>query len=99
MKNIELITQNHLEFLKYLKSRFPLFHKSNIFLRDVEYAVLHFLEEKNIKVSLAESEIIAAKVIESFVFQNLLKRIDNQTWMLSNPEFKTPVEEKAAPKV
>ncbi len=45
-KKLELISQNHIEFLKFLKSKYPLFHLSNLFLRDIQYGVRFYLQNK-----------------------------------------------------
>jgi hypothetical protein len=99
MNYSEIIVKNQQEFLKYLKSNFPVFNKSNLFLRDLEYGVINFLKEKNKKMNYAKGEKITTEVIESLEKENILKKIDNQTWMLNYPEFTTPKVEKNTPVV
>ncbi|MDI6803829.1 MAG: hypothetical protein QME58_08285 [Bacteroidota bacterium] len=94
MKQTEQIIQNSHEFLKYLKFKFSLYHKSNIFLRDVHYGVIHFLKEKNINVSHSKSEVISSEVLKYYEKENILKKIDSRTWMLNYEEFITPKAEK-----
>lgn len=94
MEQTKLIIQNSEEFLKYLKSKFSLFHKSNIFSRDIHYGVIHFLKDKNINISHSKSEAIASDVLNYFEKENILKKIDDRSWMLNYEEFITPKAEK-----
>lgn len=97
MEHTQLIIQNSQEFLKYLKFKFSLYHKSNVFSRDVHYGVIHFLKDKNINISHSKSEIIASEVLNYFEKENIFKKIDNRSWMLNYEEFITPrVEKKQA---
>lgn len=97
MKHTQLIIQNSQEFLKYLKFKFSLYHKSNVFSRDVHYGVIHFLKDKNINISHSKSEVITSEVLNYFEKENIFKKIDNRSWMLNYEEFITPrVEKKQA---
>jgi hypothetical protein len=99
MKNVELITQNQQEFLKFLKAKFPVYHKSNVFLRDLEYGVIQFLSEKNIKTNYNKAETATQQVISRLEKEKILIKIDSQTWMMNYPEFTSPKVEKPAPVV
>lgn len=94
MKNYNKLTQiiihNHHEFLKFYKSKFSAFHNSNIFLRDIHFSILKFLNEKGIKVKYSSVEKIVDEITKTFEKQNIFKKIDNRTWMLNYPEFLTP---------
>ncbi len=88
MKKIDLLTSNHLEFLRFLKTQFPLFHKSNIFFRDLQYGVMEYFEQKkNIKVKYSEAETIARKYAEFMEKKEILRKLDHQTWVLNYPDF------------
>lgn len=98
MKEFNFLVNHKEDVMRYLKSRYPLFHKSNLFFRDLQYGIRHFLESKDIKVSYTESEMLAnefSKILES---ENILHRIGlplndslsasgNSTWRLNYPEF------------
>jgi len=87
MKKSVTITNNQVEFLNFLKSKFPLFHLSNIFFRDIHYGVLEFLAKKNVKVSYAEAEQIAREISVHLEKQNILRKVNQQGWVLLYPEF------------
>ncbi len=94
MKHSDLIIQKYQEFLKYLKTILPVYHNSNIFFRDIHYGVIHFLSEKEKKVRYGKAELIAEIVISFLEKENILRKIDRQTWALNYPEFITPRVEK-----
>jgi ABC-type thiamine transport system substrate-binding protein len=88
MNKIDMVTTSHDEFLKFLKSQFPLFHKSNVFLRDLQYGVMeYFQKEKKAKVKYVEAEVIARKFAEFLEKKDILRKLDSKTWMLNYPEF------------
>lgn len=89
-KYSELIISNQKEFLKYMKSKFTLYHKSNVFLQDFYYGILHFLKEKGKKVNFGLVVDIFPRVIKHFEEEKIFKRIDNRTWMLDYIEYLTP---------
>jgi len=88
MKKIDLLTSNHIEFLKFLKTQFPLFHKSNVFFRDLQYGVMEYFEkEKKDKVKYSEAETIAREYAAFMEKKEIFKKLDHQTWVLNYPDF------------
>ena len=47
MNKSQYILGNQVEFLHFMRSRAPMYHLSNIFFRDLQYAVVEFLKTKN----------------------------------------------------
>src|SRR5438105_1620958 len=97
MKETKIITGNTEEFLKFLKSRFPLIHLSNFFFRDFHYGVMAFLEKNGKKLKYLEAENIAKEAAADLENKGIFKRIDHQSWLLQYPEFALPRVEKPAP--
>jgi hypothetical protein len=95
-KHETLVLENTREVLQFLKSRFPLYHLSNIFFRDVHYGILAFLEKKGKKTGYSAGEPIARAFIAALEKENILHAVDRQSWKLNLPEYKTPIT-KAAP--
>ncbi len=90
------ILENQKEVLTFLKSKFPLYHLSNFFFRDLQYGIQMFLERKagmNVKYSKAES--IAKAFAAQLERDKIFIRIDQQSWAVNYPEFKTPVVKPA----
>ena len=73
--------------LKFLKAKFPVFHNSNFFFRDLQYGIRSFLEKKNIFVTYKESEILANNIAEYFTDKGIFLRMNDQGWKVNYPEF------------
>ncbi|MBP1655289.1 MAG: hypothetical protein H6Q28_1845 [Bacteroidetes bacterium] len=82
--------KDHAAVLKGLKTRFQVYHQSNIFFRDIQYGIQAMLLEQGVRVSYAEAE-------QRMEQEKIFVARDRQTWALSYPEFKTPKVEKAPP--
>lgn len=84
-----LIIDRQQEFLEFLKSRFHVFHESNVFFRDLHYGVMGYLALRKLSCRYTESEKVTRNVVEAFVEARRFIPIDGQTWMLNYPAFKT----------
>ncbi len=91
-----LIVSEQEKFLNYYKFRFPVFHKSNVFYRDLEYSTKYYLESRNITISGKELTQVTQEFIKHLVSQGIFVYMSPLTWMLNYPEFSTvtpaPVE-------
>ena len=96
MKRTTFILDTKTEFLKYLKSRFPLFHLSNVFFRDVHYGIMSYLVEHGMRTSYPQAEEVARAVTAALEKDGVLKRINSQTWLLMYSEFALPRIQKSA---
>ncbi len=86
-KLITFLVENQTSLMNYLKSRYPLYHKSNVFYRDIQYGIRHFLEKKGIKTSYTECESLANEIINLLENENTLLRVSNMSWRLNFPQF------------
>jgi len=96
MKEVEIILANQPEFMKYLKSKFPMIHMSNFFFRDFHYGVMSYLAQKGIKLKYYDAEKIAREVAAELERKGIFKKMDHQSWLLNYPEFALPRTEKKA---
>ncbi len=96
MDAVSLIVENQKDFLKYLKSKFPLYHLSNVFFRDLHYGVMNYLMAYKKKLKYYDAEEVTRGVIAEFEKAGLLKKVDSQTWLLVYPEFQLPRMKKAS---
>jgi len=92
------VRQNAREVLQGLKARFPVYHLSNIFFRDIQYGIQSLLEEKGMKVRYPEAERLAGEFVEHFERLQIFVPIDEQTWVVRLEEFKTPTVQKTPSK-
>lgn len=95
MKAQEYLLTHSTEFLGFLKTRVPVYHLSNIFFRDVHYAVIDFLGAQGMKVRHTPAESLARLVLERLEKEKMLVKLDHQTWMVKHPEYRTPVRKTA----
>ena len=97
MRPSEKILNDPIDALKFLKSRFPMYHRSNFFFRDVQYGIQMMMLERGERVSYAKAETIGRALVERFEREKIFLPIDRQTWAVHYPEFTTPLSKPAAP--
>lgn len=81
--NLEYLKQNVDLFLNFMKERYPVYHRSNIFLRDIEYGIKNFFEKKDVKLTYGQIEEISTGLILHLEQISVLDRLDNNTWILN----------------
>ena len=86
-KKSQYIIGNQVEFLNFMKGRAQLIHLSNLFFRDLHFAVMEFLKKKNVKVGQTEAEVVAREVAVHFEKRNIFKKLNMQTWMLNYTDY------------
>ncbi|MEX2052778.1 MAG: hypothetical protein WD898_00965, partial [Candidatus Paceibacterota bacterium] len=87
-RKLKLLTENNKEVWILLKSKYKLFHLSNVFFRDLHFGVMSYLQVKGVRHRYADAEQLTRQWIEALEKSGLLKRIDGDAYMLNNPEFK-----------
>ena len=87
--NLQLLKNNEMELLNYLKAKFPVFHNSNFFFRDFQYGIRSFLEKKEIKCSYQLAEKLAIEMAKHLEDENIFIKVNNQGWKVNYPEFAT----------
>ena len=90
MNHASEILERKRDVLAFLKTRFPLYDKSNIFFRDIQYGIRLFLERKGIRAGYPEAEQIAREFALLLEREGVFVPIDRQSWALHYPEFRTP---------
>ena len=87
--NLELIKREDESFLGFLKAKYPMFHNSNFFYRDLQYGVLSFMEKKENEITYAEAGKLADAISEEFEKKGIFVRMSNTGWKINYPEFAT----------
>ncbi|MDP4115871.1 MAG: hypothetical protein Q8903_07035 [Bacteroidota bacterium] len=82
-----LIEKDYVIFLNYFKSKFPVFHKSNIFFLDIQYGIKHFFEQKDIKTTYTEIDKLSSSVISFFEQKGIFEKLDSKVWKINYPDF------------
>lgn len=86
---LETLKQNDSILLNFLKAKFPMFHNSNFFFRDLQYGIRSFLEKKEIIVNYQIAEKLAVDMANYFEEQGIFVKVNSQGWKVSYPEFTT----------
>ncbi|MEK6572139.1 MAG: hypothetical protein AABZ61_12260, partial [Bacteroidota bacterium] len=68
----------------------------NIFFRDLHYGVMNYLRAYKKKLRYYDGEEVTKSVIAEFEKIGILKKMDEQTWLLIYPEFQLPRVKKAS---
>ncbi len=91
MNNESLIENEYEVFLGFLKAKYPLFHNSNFFFRDLQYGAEKFLENKGIKMRMGQSENLAKEIAVYLENKGVFVKINNTCWRINYPKFVTTV--------
>lgn len=86
-KKSQYIIGNQVEFLLFMRTRTPLYHLSNLFLRDLHFSVMEFLKKKNVSIGQTEAEKVAREIALHLEKKNVLKKLNSNTWVLNYPDF------------
>ena len=84
-------------FLNFLRSRFPLFDRSNIFLADLRYGTADFFAARNIIVPSSQTEEAAMLAVQVLEQSGILRKVNERTWTLNYPAYRTQISKSAAP--
>jgi hypothetical protein len=73
------------------RTRKPVFHKSNIFFRDIQYAIRDYFDTvQGSPVTVPQAERMAQDVVELYTEVGILRKVNNQAYVLDSLEFATP---------
>ncbi len=89
---ISLINSQLDLFLEFFKANYKLFNNSNVFRKDVFYAVKRYLEIKNVKSGFTELEIITDSVVSELKNKGYFLELSPITWRLINETYNTSAQ-------
>ena len=95
MQYIETLKSNQDIFFNFMKEKYPVFTDSNIFHKDILYAIRSFFEKKNSRLSYSIAENLTAQFTEYLENKGDLIKLDKNTWKV-NFSFKISVKEENA---
>lgn len=80
---------NNQIFLNYLRAKFPLFHNSNFFSKDLQYGIIGYFEKKGISINYEVAEELSKLLSDYYVNQGVFTKTSQQGWKVNYPEFVT----------
>jgi hypothetical protein len=96
---LEYAVNNRNEVLHFLKSHYPMYHESNLFLRDVQFGLIDFFRTKGMRLRNKDAEKVAHGFLDHLKKMKIVFQIDQQTWALNYPEFAVQPVPKPQPAV
>jgi hypothetical protein len=83
MNYLQDLTASKTIFFNYMKEKYEVIYKSNIFLRDLLYAIKSFYEKKGITISYISAEKLALEFADQLVKSEELQPIKKNTWKVN----------------
>ncbi len=83
MNYLEHLISNKEVFFNFMKKKYPLFQQSNLFFRDMQYAIMSYFELKEKPLKYEEAEIVAQDFIKKLVDNGELLKLDHKTWKVN----------------
>ncbi|MCP5061033.1 MAG: hypothetical protein GY936_01025 [Ignavibacteriae bacterium] len=79
---------NHLEnnkkvFFNYMNENYTIFQHSNIFFRDIQFALISYFEIKEKPIKYGAAGKLATEFINNLVLSNELSPIDHKSWKVN----------------
>lgn len=83
MEHLEELKNNKEIFFTFMKSKYPVIEKSNLFLRDLQYAIHNYFGLKGIKLGYSESENLAVSFASSLESFGELQKLNKNVWKVN----------------
>ncbi len=83
MQNLQGLLANKTIFFNFMKEKYEVHYKSNIFLRDLQYAIKSFYEKKGFKINYPTAEKLAIEFANELVNKGDLQFIIKNTWKVN----------------
>ena len=83
MNHLEHLTTNKKVFFNFMNENYTIFQYSNLFIRDLQYAIMAYFEMKENPVKYAAAEVVANGFISNMVENNELQQIDHKSWKIN----------------
>ncbi|MFZ1289859.1 MAG: hypothetical protein WAR79_07205 [Melioribacteraceae bacterium] len=83
MNPLEHLKSNKNVFFNFMKEDYPLFKHSNLFLRDLQYAIKSYFDMKENPINYSQAEKIARNFAEDLIKTNDVLQIDRKSWKLN----------------
>ena len=83
MNYLQHLIDNQGIFFNYMKSKYPVVEKSNIFLRDLQFAIKSYFKIKGYEITSAQAEILAVDFTTNLEESGELTLVSRKTWKVN----------------
>jgi len=80
---LDTLLSNQMDFFLFMQKKYPVYKDSNIFLRDLQYAIYQYFFNKSVQLTYAKTEKLASEFASKLLSEEKLKKISNSTWKLN----------------
>lgn len=77
------LSLNKLIFFNYMKGKYRIYTNSNIFFRDIQYAIKSYFEKKDIRIKYSQAETVAYEFINKLENSGELTKMSNNAWKVN----------------
>lgn len=77
------LTSNKSIFFNFMKEKYRFYFNSNIFFRDIQYAIKSYFEKKDIRIKYSQAEKVAYDFINKLEDTGELKKMSNNAWKVN----------------
>ena len=85
MNMLNDLSENRTIFFNFMKEKYKVFYKSNIFLRDLLYAIKSYYEKKGQKLTYAQAEKLALEFAGLLEKKGNFQLLKKNTWKVNFP--------------
>jgi len=96
MNYLEELKNNQEIFFNFMKEKYNIYYNSNIFARDLQYAIKQYFEKKDIKIKYPVAEELMQNFSKYLEEKGDLENLTNNSWRVN---FFKPVVEEETEKV
>lgn len=89
MNGLEFIKTHRIDFLNFTRTRVPLFHRSNVFHKDLKYSLQAYMLQHGYRLSDVELEGILNALVSMLISDGIFKQISDKCWTVIYPEYQT----------
>lgn len=83
MNHLSDLIQNKNMFFHFMKEKYPVFYNSNIFFRDVQFAIQRYYEQRGEKMRYSAWEKLASSFLNELTSQNELVLNGKNCWKVN----------------
>lgn len=94
MNYVKDLEENISLFFNFMKEKYPVYYNSNIFFRDMQYAIKYFYKNKGIEITYPQSEKICNELVDLLTKNGLLTKIDHKSFKVNFKPEGSVLEEK-----
>jgi len=85
MNELEVLKTGKNIFFNFMKRKYPVIQKSNIFLRDLQFAIDSYFNLKSIKLSYSDAEKIALDFASELENNGEILKLGENVWKVNFP--------------